>query len=109
MKNRIEIEKIADIYCIEKSNIGESHDFISYIDGYTECQEEMFFEIINNNKEWSKQCAELEKELEDNKDKKYTEEDMISFAYQFSSINVDNFRKHLKDFDINLKEKNKKD
>jgi hypothetical protein len=45
--------------------------------------------------------------FEDNKDKKYTEEDMIAFAYQFSNINVADFRKHLKDFDINLKEKNK--
>ena len=46
-------------------------------------------EKINNNKA-----------LEDNKDKKYTEEDMIAFAYQFSNINVADFRKHLKDFDI---------
>jgi hypothetical protein len=53
-------------------------------------------EKINNNKA-----------LEDNKDEKYTEEDMIAFAYQFSNINVADFRKHLKDFDINLKEKNK--
>ena len=44
---------------------------------------------------------------EDMSEKKYTEEDMIAFAYQFSSINVADFRKHLKDFDINLKEKNK--
>ena len=48
-----------------------------------------------------KQCQE------DIADKKYTEEDMISFAYQFSNINVSDFRKHLKDFDVNLKEKNK--
>ncbi len=41
MKSKEEIEKIANIYCIQKSNMGESHDFISYIDGYTQCQEDM--------------------------------------------------------------------
>lgn len=46
---------------------------------------------------------------EDMADMKYTEEDMVAFAYQFSSINVSDFRKHLKDFDLNLKEKNKQD
>jgi len=54
----------------------------NWIEGYTQCQKDIA-------------------------DKKYTEEDMISFAYQFSNINVSDFRKHLKDFDVNLKEKNK--
>ena len=103
MKNPEEIKKIAEdyannelsIYPDKSENLSQdeihriktvvfSHSYIGFKNGYTQCQQ-------------------------NNADKKYTEEDMVAFAYQFSSINVSDFRKHLKDFDLNLKEKNKQD
>ena len=87
MKSKEEIEKLAKDYAetfrLKTQKIGWYFEKIEdYTKGYTQCQEDIA-------------------------DKKYTEEDMISFAYQFSNINVSDFRKHLKDFDVNLKEKNK--
>lgn len=38
--------------------------------------------------------------LKDNYDKKYTEEDMLKFANQYSSINILHLREHLKEFTI---------
>lgn len=72
MKDIIEIEKIANIYCVEKSNIGESHDFMSYVDGYNQCQEDMTKDVEYWQGEfdhWHQQAMEMA-------DKKYTEEDM---------------------------------
>jgi hypothetical protein len=58
MKTPEEIEKIANIYCIEKSNIGESHDFISYVDGYTQCQKDIIKEltmhVLINEHDWNR-------------------------------------------------------
>ena len=91
MKTEEEIEQLAllkypkfssDPYNPEQDD--EYYERLIWIEGYTQCQEDMV-------------------------DKKYTEEDMIAFAYQFSSINVADFRKHLKDFDVNLNDKNKQD
>lgn len=85
MKTKEEIEQLAQEIHYEFQNQGLDangcfNQYQGFIKGYTQCQEDMA-------------------------DKKYTEEDMIAFAYQFSSINVADFRKHLKDFDINLKNK----
>lgn len=90
MKTKEEIEKLATEHANLKPNFdrveeeyynsGAINAYESFTKGYTQCQEDM-------------------------SDKKYTEEDMIAFAYRFSSINVADFRKHLKDFDINLKNK----
>lgn len=91
MKTPEEIRKLAHKkYSTQGSGGGQYTEglqegrIVGFIDGYDKCQQ-------------------------DNADKKYTEEDMVAFAYQFSSINVSDFRKHLKDFDLNLKEKNKQD
>ena len=91
MKTQEEIEQLSEKDFNNRQSVGhyeladlKSRDYYcdGFSNGYNQCQEDMA-------------------------DKKYTEEDMIAFAYQFSSINVTDFRKHLRDFDINIKEKNK--
>lgn len=90
MKTKEEIKKLSTKFYKSNGSGGGQYTegfqdgrLTGFVDGYVKCQEDMV-------------------------DKKYTEEDIISFAYQFSSINVSDFRKHLKDFNLNLEEKNKK-
>ena len=85
MKTQEEIDELYHkIWDDFSAKYDDNLHYHSFVEGYTQCQENMT-------------------------DKKYTEEDMIVFAYTFSNKNVEYIRKHLKDFDINLEEKNKKD
>ena len=47
MKSRVEIEKLSVNYCVEQDRLGEAHDSISYIEGYTQCREDML-EILGS-------------------------------------------------------------
>jgi hypothetical protein len=72
MKTQEEIEIFAQL------KYGRCNEEIvdSFCDGYTQCQQ-------------------------DNTEKKYTEEDMIKFANQYSSINILHLKEHLKEFTLN--------
>ena len=60
---------------------------------------------INNNEDYRKVFSVgYIKALQDNVDKKYTEEDMLNFANQYSSINILHLREHLKEFTLNKKD-----
>ena len=90
MKTKEEIEQLASKRFIIKQFIGED-DYnrsetiaarYGFEEGYTQCQE-------------------------DNKNKKYTEEDMIKFANQYSSINILHLKEHLKEFTLNKQDNDK--
>ena len=80
MKTEEEIERIAEskykysgnVYIAEIVQTKRVH----FTKGYTQCQEDMV-------------------------DKKYTEEDMLKFANQYSSINILHLKEHLKEFTLN--------
>jgi hypothetical protein len=75
MKTYTEIEKLADeVY--PTTDMGKLKSNIGFIKGYNQCQENIA-------------------------DKKYTEEDMIKFANQYSSINTLHLKEHLKEFTLN--------
>jgi len=72
MKTKEEIEQLANDYGKSVGNTDGTTAFDFKL-GYTQCQEDMA-------------------------DKKYTEEDMLKFANQYSSINNLHLKEHLKEF-----------
>ena len=85
MKSKKEIEQLAKQLCNipidlvideEERYYKNLQKYDGIILGYTQCQEDMF-------------------------SKKYTEEDMIKFANQYSSINILHLKEHLKEFTLN--------
>lgn len=98
MKTKEEIKKLATKnYRSNGSGGGQYTEglqegrIIGFIDGYTQCQEDMDKKLIKNNEEWAKQCAEISKES----DKKYTEEDMLNASkYGYEFRDTTSFPKH---------------
>jgi hypothetical protein len=82
MKTYTEIEKLAyEVY--PTTDMGKLKSNIGFIKGYNQCQEDMA-------------------------DKKYTDEDMIKFANQYSSINILHLKEHLKEFTLNKQDNENK-
>jgi hypothetical protein len=77
MKTKEEIEQLAF------KNYGYTLLKGSFIHGYTQCQEDVDWELL----------VKLSK--------RYTEDDMIKFANQYSSINILHLKEHLKEFTLN--------
>ncbi len=78
MKTKEEIEQLAAN--LANPNVCKT---TNWIEGYTQCQEDVDWELL----------VKLSK--------RYTEDDMIKFANQYSSINTLHLKEHLKEFTLN--------
>ena len=77
MKTKQEIDELYHKYWDDfSSKYDDNLHYYSFVEGYTQCQK-------------------------DNAKKKYTEEDMLNFANQYSSINTFHLKEHLKEFTLN--------